>query len=99
MLGGQPGGDLRAGPGAASRTTTATCSSAACARAVCEKTFGLLTSEPYAGQTLAVPPRTPVGETERVGFDCSRTEPRDPRETKGRAYRETRGPCADGGCC
>jgi len=67
--------------------------------AVCEKTFGLLTSEPYAGQTIAVPPRTPVAAAERTGFDCSRSAPRDPRETKGRAYRETREPCADGGCC
>jgi hypothetical protein len=67
--------------------------------AVCEKTFRLLTQEPYAGQTIAVPPRTPVADEERAGFDCSRTAPRDPRETKGRAYTETRGPCADGSCC
>jgi arsenite methyltransferase len=67
--------------------------------AVCEKTFRLLTSEPYAGQTIPLPPHTPVAEAERVGFDCSRTAPRDPRETKGRGYRETRGPCSDGGCC
>jgi arsenite methyltransferase len=67
--------------------------------AVCEKTYRLLTAEPYAGQTIAVPPRTPVAEEERKGFDCSRTAPRDPRETKGRAYAETRGPCADSGCC
>jgi arsenite methyltransferase len=67
--------------------------------AVCEKTFRLLTQEPYAGQTIPVPPRVPVPDDERRGFDCSRTAPRDPRETKGRAYAETRGPCADGGCC
>lgn len=67
--------------------------------AVCEKTYRLLTAEPYAGQTIAVPPRMSVAADERSGFDCSRTAPRDPRETKGRAYRETRGPCADGGCC
>jgi SAM-dependent methyltransferase len=67
--------------------------------AVCEKTFRLLTSEPYAGQTIGVPPRVPVAEGARRGFDCSRTAPRDPRETKGQAYRETRGPCEDGGCC
>jgi ubiquinone/menaquinone biosynthesis C-methylase UbiE len=66
--------------------------------AVCEKTYRLLTAEPYAGQTIPVPPRVPVPEDERRGFDCSRTAPRDPRETKGLAYRETRGPCADG-CC
>jgi arsenite methyltransferase len=67
--------------------------------AVCEKTFRLLTSEPYAGQTIPLPPRVPVRADELTGFDCSREAPRDPRETKGRAYRETRGPCADGGCC
>jgi ubiquinone/menaquinone biosynthesis C-methylase UbiE len=67
--------------------------------AVCEKTYRLLTSEPYAGQTIPVPPRVPVPEGERRGFDCSRTDPRDPRETKGQAYRETRGPCAEDGCC
>jgi SAM-dependent methyltransferase len=67
--------------------------------AVCEKTYRLLTSEPYAGQTIGVPPRVPLAEGERRGFDCSRTAPRDPRETKGLCYRETRGPCEDGGCC
>jgi ubiquinone/menaquinone biosynthesis C-methylase UbiE len=67
--------------------------------AVCEKTFRLLTSEPYAGQTIPLPPRVPVAADERTGFDCSRTAPRDPRETKGRAYRETRGPCEEGVCC
>lgn len=67
--------------------------------AVCEKTFRLLTQQPYAGQTIPVPPRIEVPADERRGFDCSRTAPRDPRETKGRAYAETRGPCADGGCC
>lgn len=67
--------------------------------AVCAKTFGILTSEPYASETIPVPPRTPIPEAERRGFDCSRTSPRSPRETKGLEYRETREPCADGGCC
>jgi len=65
--------------------------------AVCEKTFRLLTAEPYAGQTIPIPPRTPVAE--RTGFDCSRTAARHARETKGVTYRETREPCADGSCC
>ncbi len=65
--------------------------------AVCEKTFHLLSAEPYAGQTIPIPPRTPA--LERVGFDCSRTAPRAPHESKGLAYRETRGTCADGRCC
>jgi SAM-dependent methyltransferase len=67
--------------------------------AVCEKTYRLLTSGPYAGQTIGIPPRVPVAADERRGFDCSRSAPRHPRETKGQAYRETRGPCEGGGCC
>ena len=67
--------------------------------AVCEKTFRILTSAPYAGQTLAIPPRTPLAAEARRGFDCSRTAPRSPRETKGLDYAETREPCGDGGCC
>ncbi|HEY8121770.1 MAG TPA: methyltransferase, partial [Myxococcota bacterium] len=65
--------------------------------AVCEKTFRILTGEPYAGQTIAIQPRTPAEK--RHGFDCSRTAPRSPRETKGLDYRETREPCGEGGCC
>jgi ubiquinone/menaquinone biosynthesis C-methylase UbiE len=58
--------------------------------AVCAKTFGILTSEPYADQLIPVPPREPVLEGARTPFDCSRERRRDPRETKGCAYRETR---------
>ncbi|MEX2206464.1 MAG: methyltransferase domain-containing protein [Myxococcota bacterium] len=67
--------------------------------AVCAKTFRILTSAPYASETIAVPPRITIPEGERTGFDCSRTAPRAPRETKGLAYRETREPCSDGACC
>ncbi len=67
--------------------------------AVCAKTFQLLTSDPYAGETVAIPPRAPIPEETRQGFDCSRTAPRSPRETKGLEYRETREPCADEDCC
>jgi SAM-dependent methyltransferase len=67
--------------------------------AVCEKTFRLLTTAPYEGQTIAVPPRVPVAEDERRGFDCSRTSPRAARETKGQAYQETRAPCDEERCC
>jgi SAM-dependent methyltransferase len=67
--------------------------------AVCAKTFRILTSAPYAGQTIGVEPRVPVPEDERAGFDCRRTTPRSPRETKGLAYRESRGPCDGGSCC
>jgi ubiquinone/menaquinone biosynthesis C-methylase UbiE len=67
--------------------------------AVCAKTYSILTSAPYADQTLGVPPRVMIPETERKGFDCSRTAPRSPRETKGLEYRELREPCAGGSCC
>ena len=67
--------------------------------AVCEKTFRILTGEPYAAQTIAVEPRTAVAAEERRGFDCTRTEPRSPRETKGSEYRETREGCGEGKCC
>jgi len=65
--------------------------------AVCAKTFGLLMREPYADQLIPLPPRTPVPEQERDEFDC-RPRVRDPRETKGLDYRETRKP-GEGGCC
>jgi SAM-dependent methyltransferase len=67
--------------------------------AVCAKTYRILTAAPYAGETIALPPRVPVPEPERRGFDCARTAPRSPRETKGLDYRETREPCAGGSCC
>ncbi len=71
--------------------------------AVCEKTFRLLTSEPYEGQAVALPPRVPASDGERRAFDCTRPQRRDPRETKGAGADETRAPassCGPGeGCC
>lgn len=67
--------------------------------AVCAKTFRILTSPPYGGETMGIEPRTATPEEERKGFDCSRVTPRSPRETKGLEYRETREPCASGDCC
>lgn len=64
--------------------------------AVCEKTHALLTSGPYAEQVVSVPPLTPP--TERVAYDCSRTVPRHPRETKGLDYDVTTAVCGPG-CC
>jgi ubiquinone/menaquinone biosynthesis C-methylase UbiE len=57
--------------------------------AVCAKTFEILTSEPYADHVVAIPPHTPIPEGERAPFDCSRTAPRHPRESKGGDYRVT----------
>jgi hypothetical protein len=65
--------------------------------AVCEKTFRLLTTAPYAAQTIGIAPRVPLRE--RRPFDCSRIAPRDPRETKAGAPLEARAPCADESCC
>lgn len=67
--------------------------------AVCAKTFRILTSEPYAAQTIALAPRVSISDGEREPFDCTRTAPRLPRETKGLEYRETRQPCSDASCC
>ena len=42
--------------------------------AVCAKTYGILTAEPYADQVVAdAAPRVVIPENERTGFDCSRT--------------------------
>ncbi|MDH3519108.1 MAG: methyltransferase domain-containing protein [Myxococcales bacterium] len=70
--------------------------------AVCAKTFDLLTSEPYADHVIPMAPRDEVPEEERALFDCSRSAPRHPRETKGEDYAETRaasGCCAPDSCC
>lgn len=71
--------------------------------AVCEKTFGILTSPPYAGQIVPVPSRVELPAGERRSFDCSRPVRRHPRETKGRggavSAREGQGSAAPGGCC
>jgi len=62
--------------------------------AVCEKTFRLLTSEPYAAETVPVPSRLPVANAEEQPFDCARPRLRHPRETKGETYRETQAPAS-----
>jgi ubiquinone/menaquinone biosynthesis C-methylase UbiE len=54
--------------------------------AVCAKTFALLTREPYAGQLVPIEPVVAIPPEERAVFDCHRTAPRHPRETKGEAY-------------
>ena len=50
--------------------------------AVCDKTFALYGSEPYAGMFEPVEPRVPVALADAAPFDCARTVLRDPRETK-----------------
>ena len=65
--------------------------------AVCAKTYEVFTAEPYASQVIPVPPRVEVPQAERSLFDCARTAPRSPRETKGEAYADTREDAPD--CC
>ncbi len=57
--------------------------------AVCDKTFEIFNSEPYSDQLIGIEPRTPIAKEERTAFDCSRTAPRSPRETKGTDYQTT----------
>ena len=65
--------------------------------AVCAKTYRIMTSEPYAPQTLGIEPATAIPEAEQSVFDCMRSVARDPRETKGAEYRVSQP--ASGACC
>jgi ubiquinone/menaquinone biosynthesis C-methylase UbiE len=71
--------------------------------AVCAKTYNLLASAPYAGQTIGVEPLVAIPPEARQPFDCMRSVPRHPRETKGMDYTATTaasGACGPGsGCC
>ena len=65
--------------------------------AVCAKTFRILSGEPYADQTIGIEPGLTIPEEEQSEFDCNRTEPRHPKETKGADYKLTK-PATDS-CC
>lgn len=75
--------------------------------AVCEKTFRILSSEPYRAHFTLVPPRVLVPLQDAPPFPCGHgTQRRDPRETKGDDYRVTTEatdtacrPDRDRGCC
>lgn len=71
--------------------------------AVCDKTYGILTSAPYADSIIAVPPLKLVPLARAKGFRCQGTTLRDPRESKGKRYRTTIAPtasvCGPEGCC
>ncbi|MCH7600254.1 MAG: methyltransferase domain-containing protein [Myxococcales bacterium] len=67
--------------------------------AVCAKTYKIFNAEPYSDQIIAVPPRVAVAEEDRAEFDCCRSHTRDPRETKGHDYRETRESSDKGSSC
>jgi ubiquinone/menaquinone biosynthesis C-methylase UbiE len=69
--------------------------------AVCAKTFEIYAKAPYAEHMVLLPPREEVPEASRRSFDCSRTAPRHPRETKGQTYDLTTAPsdcCGPGEC-
>lgn len=65
--------------------------------AVCEKTYRIMTEGPYRDQVLGIEPLVAIAPEQRKGFDCSRTVPRHPRETKGLDYTLTTD--ASGACC
>ena len=67
--------------------------------AVCDKTFKLMTDPngPYAGQVLPIEPRAQVPLEDAKAFDCKHAAVRDPRQTKGLDYCETR--TADSAAC
>jgi SAM-dependent methyltransferase len=66
--------------------------------AVCAKTFEIMTKAPYAEQTIGIEPQQAIPESQREAFDCTRSEPRSPRESKGRDYHATR-VSTESGCC
>jgi len=67
--------------------------------AVSAKTFGLLTRAPYAGQTIGIEPHVAIAADQRAPFDCQRSGPRHPSESKGPDSRETHGAAAGESCC
>jgi ubiquinone/menaquinone biosynthesis C-methylase UbiE len=70
--------------------------------AVCAKTFGIMTRAPYADDVIGLEPAEMIPGPERAPFDCSRTAPRAPHETKrGAVSRSVQAadPCAPGGSC
>ena len=69
--------------------------------AVCDKTYQLLKKPPYDELFEFVDPHVEIPLEEAKPFDCSRTAPRHPKETKGEAYKATTIPsqCCDGGSC
>jgi SAM-dependent methyltransferase len=64
--------------------------------AVCDKTFNLYRQAPYRELFEFVEPLEAISLSAALPFDCGRTEPRHPRETKGTDYRltsEEEAPC------
>lgn len=51
--------------------------------AVCEKTFNVLTSQPYEQEVIGLEPYHMIAEAEATLFDCNQRPVRHPRVTKG----------------
>ena len=71
--------------------------------AVCDKTYRILTAEPYGNQIIPVPPLKEIPLRRAKPFACGQNSLRAPAETKGRRYRKTinaAARCSPGsGCC
>ncbi len=71
--------------------------------AVCDKTYRLYQQEPYRSFFEFIDPRVDIPLEQAAAFDCSRTELRHPRETKGADYQATTEVqevcCGPGDCC
>jgi arsenite methyltransferase len=70
---------------------------------VCDKTYDIMMTEPYAEEIIGVPPLKDIPLRRAKPFACGQASLRAPAETKGRRYRKTinaAATCAPGsGCC
>jgi arsenite methyltransferase len=69
--------------------------------AVCDKTYNLYKKAPYTDCFEFVEPLNNIPLDQAQPFDCSRTNRRHPKETKGQDYRASTeaSQCCDGGAC
>ncbi len=70
--------------------------------AVCDKTFQIMTRDPYASEFIAIEPRQPIPLSKAKPFNCQRTDERHPQETKGASFKKMKeavSECLDGACC
>ncbi len=63
--------------------------------AVCRKTFGILTGEPYGSEITPVEPLAEIAAEDARPFECQGTRRRDPSETKHGVIREDVSPAAE----
>src|SRR5947207_3024527 len=65
--------------------------------AVCDKTFGIYSREPYARDIVPLEPLQIIPLEQAAAFDCRRPALRHPRETKGEDYQLTE--ISEAACC